>query len=331
MPLKISVIVPIYNAEQYLEKCLESIVRQSYLNLEILLVDDGSTDSSGMIIDRYAEEDPRITVVHKRNGGIGSAYEAAFNIMTGDYISFIDSDDYVETYMYEELVEVAQRDTPDIIQFGRRRINSSGEVISEDKLVGAVIEGNDSILLSHFTDYGTPSLACRIFKSTLFNNIQSFQRSIGVDETLFIQVITQCEKYVVLERKYYYQYIRSDSVGHVAVNPKKLMDSIEVHRFICDFIAETRTGFSSYAVLKYLKYLYSVLTGSCDNKELQKSDEFILAKNEYKAYYDLAKSLTVLTRINPKLRKNMLTLRKMPSGFIVILCIKNHFSLLKRR
>lgn len=100
---KISIIVPVYNVEPYLRQCLDSVVNQTYRNLEIILVDDGSPDNCGTICDEYAAKDKRIHVVHKENGGISSARNAGLAICKGDYISFIDSDDFVSPYFIEVL------------------------------------------------------------------------------------------------------------------------------------------------------------------------------------------------------------------------------------
>lgn len=102
---KISVIVPVYNVENYLNKCIDSIINQSYENLEIILVDDGSTDSSGYICDQYKEKDSRIIVLHKINGGLSDARNCGLEVASGDYIGFVDSDDYINRKFYEVLYE----------------------------------------------------------------------------------------------------------------------------------------------------------------------------------------------------------------------------------
>ena len=114
----ISVIVPIYNVEKYLEKCIQSIINQTYRNLEIILVDDGSTDNSGEIADKYKKLDNRIKVIHKINGGLSDARNKGCEIATGEYISFIDSDDYIDLNMYENLIKEF-KDNIDIIVYGR--------------------------------------------------------------------------------------------------------------------------------------------------------------------------------------------------------------------
>ena len=113
----VSVIVPVYNVAPYLEQCLDSIVNQTYRNLEIILVDDGSTDESGAICDRYAEQDSRIKVVHKENGGQSSARNVALDMMMGEWVLFVDSDDWIELNTLELLFE--QKDErADLVEFG---------------------------------------------------------------------------------------------------------------------------------------------------------------------------------------------------------------------
>lgn len=104
---KISVIVPVYKVEPYLRKCLDSIVKQTYSNLEIILVDDGSPDSCGAVCDEYAENDGRIVVIHQKNGGLSAARNAALEIATGEFVGFVDSDDWIEPDMYEYLLRNA--------------------------------------------------------------------------------------------------------------------------------------------------------------------------------------------------------------------------------
>ena len=112
---KVSIIIPVYNVEQYLERCLETVVNQSYKGLEIILVDDGSTDGSGKICDKYKELDERIVCIHKENGGLSSARNAGVNIATGEYFVFVDSDDWVSIRMVETLTKALQKNNSDIV------------------------------------------------------------------------------------------------------------------------------------------------------------------------------------------------------------------------
>lgn len=115
---KISVIVPVYNIEEYIPHCIESIVGQTYSNLQIILVDDGSTDSSGRICDRYAEQDDRIQVIHQENGGLVLARKAGLNAAEGDFIGFVDGDDYIESDFYESLLNFILEEQVDFVHTG---------------------------------------------------------------------------------------------------------------------------------------------------------------------------------------------------------------------
>ena len=115
---KISVIVPVYNVEQYLPQCLDSIINQTYKNLEIICVDDGSPDNSGKILDEYAKKDKRIKVIHQENGGLSVARNTGLDNATGEWVSFIDSDDYIKLDFYENLISAANKSGADVVQCG---------------------------------------------------------------------------------------------------------------------------------------------------------------------------------------------------------------------
>ena len=136
---KISVIVPVYKVEAYLERCVNSLVQQTYKNLEIILVDDGSPDNSGKICDRLAEQDSRIQVIHKVNGGLSDARNVGIEAATGDYIAFIDSDDWYDPTMLEMLYGLAEEHNAEIAECSYRSIYD-GRVQAETSCSGAVME-----------------------------------------------------------------------------------------------------------------------------------------------------------------------------------------------
>ena len=113
----ISIIVPVYNVEQFLARCIDSIRAQTYRNIEILLIDDGSTDNSGRVCDEYAKQDGRIKVYHKPNGGVSSARNYGLDRATGKYIGFVDSDDFIAPDMYEYLIQLIKDTNAEICQF----------------------------------------------------------------------------------------------------------------------------------------------------------------------------------------------------------------------
>ena len=119
---KISVVIPVYNMEKYLKRCLDSIINQTFQDIEIIMVDDGSKDSSGKICDEYKALDDRVKVIHKQNAGLGFARNSGMEIATGEYISFVDSDDYIELDMYEKLYKRMKQVNADTCIFGYRRM-----------------------------------------------------------------------------------------------------------------------------------------------------------------------------------------------------------------
>ena len=119
---KLSIIIPVFNVEEYLPKCIESVVNQTYDNLEILLINDGSTDNSGVICDNFAHKDERVKVVHKENGGLSAARNLGLSLATGHYIAFLDSDDYIDSEMYETLVDALENADADIAACGFKEI-----------------------------------------------------------------------------------------------------------------------------------------------------------------------------------------------------------------
>lgn len=127
----ISVIVPVYNVERYLEKCVMSIVRQTYRNLEIILVDDGSTDNSPALCDELAKKDDRIVVIHKENGGLSSARNAGIDVARGDLIGFVDSDDYIDPEMYEKMHRALTSEGADLCICGYQKVDEQGEPLSK--------------------------------------------------------------------------------------------------------------------------------------------------------------------------------------------------------
>jgi glycosyltransferase involved in cell wall biosynthesis len=127
----ISVVIPVYNVEKYLNRCVSSVVNQTYSNLEIILVDDGSPDNCPQMCDDWAKKDCRIKVIHKGNAGLGMARNTGIEIATGDYICFFDSDDYVDITTLEKCYNVAKEEKVDIVLFGKKTLDKNGKVIVE--------------------------------------------------------------------------------------------------------------------------------------------------------------------------------------------------------
>ena len=212
LPL-ISVIVPVYRVEEYLSRCLESILGQSYRNLEILLVDDGSPDGCPAICDKYAEKDPRIRVIHKENGGLSDARNAALDIAEGDYIGFVDSDDWIRRDMYRELMDTALRLHADITLCGY--IETDGKSELETKSMASrekaytVEEAFREELLSGEIVY----IMCnKIYRKSLFDGIRFPLGENFEDGAVFYKLFGRCGRIAHTGTAGYYYRKRPGSI-----------------------------------------------------------------------------------------------------------------------
>lgn len=178
MPL-VSVIVPIYNVEKYLRRCVDSLLNQSYTNLEIILIDDGSPDNCGNICDEYALLDNRVVVIHKKNGGLSSARNAGIELSRGVYIGFIDSDDWVEPRMYEVLVRNMLRSDADVSDISMRLVEDERPFdYKEEKIT--LLNNNDEILIDYFI-CDKCSVCRKIYSRTVIDDIRFPEGKINED------------------------------------------------------------------------------------------------------------------------------------------------------
>jgi glycosyltransferase involved in cell wall biosynthesis len=193
--------VPVYKVEQYLAACLNSIVSQTYKNLEIILVDDGSPDNCGKICDDYAQKDSRIVVLHQPNGGVSRARNAGLDIAKGEYIAFVDSDDYIALDMYEELMSIAQKQSADVVICNYYVINNDGTVLNGNNFDNLNIdEVRYLVLMDKYTNY----VWDKLYKASLFNDVRF---EIGIYfEDLFIMpsLFFKAEKLAWTPQAYYY-------------------------------------------------------------------------------------------------------------------------------
>ncbi|MBQ9936947.1 MAG: glycosyltransferase [Oscillospiraceae bacterium] len=208
----LSIVVPVYNVEQYLARCLDSILSQTLTDFEVIAVDDGSPDNCGKILDEYSQKDKRIKVIHKENGGVSSARNAALDLAQGEYIGFVDSDDYIEPNMYEYLVDSIKKSGCDIVICGYH------EVLSDETKDIRICERETSIssregivgLIEDKTYRGY--LWNRLYKRELFDGIR-FPETV-VMEDLYVNhlLFEKVDKIYLLDKALYYYIRREDSV-----------------------------------------------------------------------------------------------------------------------
>lgn len=283
----ISIIVPIYNVEQYLDKCIKSIQCQTYDNLEIILVDDGSPDQCGDICERYAKEDDRIRVIHKKNGGLADARNHGLEIATGDYIAFVDSDDYIHPQMYERMMKVAIEENSDIVICDWKKVlpneNDSFEKLNSDKYQLQNVDGK-KIQYLYFEEPDsriTYTVAWnKLYAKEIFQGRRFPTGKVHEDEFVTFKTLYDAKKIVYLQEALYFYLMRDASI----------MGKFNVKRFdIFDAYAEKIAFFSSkgekelasktYFMAAHMLVQYSEWVGK-RNKD---------AADVYKKYYKVWK------------------------------------------
>lgn len=213
--VKISILVPIYKVEQYLERCIDSVLSQSFHDFELILVDDGSPDNCPQICDRYARVDRRIKVIHKKNGGLVSARLAGFEKARGDYLLFLDSDDYLMPDALSSLYEVA-KDGYDIVKGNDLRFCDEGQLgIEKPKMLGVEIKGAENYLRSYMSGGFLPYLwgglyRRSLFTASIFENILDI--SIYEDGVTNMAIWRGVNRYIAIDKTVCAYYINQKSM-----------------------------------------------------------------------------------------------------------------------
>ena len=232
----ISVIIPVYNVEKYIKRCLDSVINQTYENLEIILVDDGTPDNSGVICDEYAKKDERIKVIHKENGGLSSARNAGLDIAKGEYISFIDSDDYISDNFIERLYENLSENGAEIAQCGFKRTAKDSEEkdsVSESVKIYSGVE-----MLGHIHDEkGAETVVVwnKLYKAELFCDVRFPVGKIHEDEATTYKIFYKVKKVAMFDDKNYFYFFNENSITNKAFSLKKLdyIDALEERMAFC--------------------------------------------------------------------------------------------------
>lgn len=223
----ISVIVPVYNVEKYLARCVDSIVNQTYKNLEIILVDDGSPDLCPQMCDDYAEKDSRIKVVHKKNGGLSDARNAGMAVATGKYISFIDSDDYVSDDFFECLLDVMNKENSDIAECSVVKLYEDNRFDEfSDDLSVKTYDTQDAMSALIAENPFHQHVWNKLYKTELIKDIPYAVGKLNEDEFWTYQVFGRANKVSKLNKTMYYYFQRNSSIMGVGYNIRRL-DALE--------------------------------------------------------------------------------------------------------
>lgn len=293
----ISIIVPIYNTENYLRKCIDSIINQTYKNIEIILVNDGSTDNCGKICDEYIDKDNRVKVMHKKNAGLSCARNSGLGLCRGEYIGFVDSDDWVEDNMFESMYSISKQNNSDITicdtTSQEKKINNKNYDNFEVKKLNQV-----DYCVEMFTGNSFEGYVCNKLYTSEIINKHKFEDIGGIEDLLFnYKVLNEKPDINVMYiKKGLYHYIRrDDSISFSSFSAKTFSklkafkfiyeDSIYKFPMISEYVFKRFIEENIYEAGKYIKadckeekYLLQIRKNTIDNYRRIKENDYFSTK-----------------------------------------------------
>mgnify|MGYP004458462943 CR=1 FL=1 len=288
--MKISIIVPIYNVEKYIRKCIESIINQTYRNIEIILVDDGSPDNCGKICDEYAKKDSRVKVIHKKNGGLSDARNKGTEVATGEYIMYVDSDDYIELSACEELYNIINAGNVDIVCYNFKKVDELGNIIDNKKIYS---QGNskkeiemsfkDAMIDNLYRKHIRYEAGSKIYANKIAKKISFPTNMLAEDFATFYKFLAEARKIIFYDRCLYNYVQRNGSI--MAEKKEKLyLDMFITEKNIYIVMKSICKNYEDKRILEnrhfnnllkiYAKIYYS------------KDEENLLVKREVEKYID---------------------------------------------
>jgi glycosyltransferase involved in cell wall biosynthesis len=275
MNSKVSIIVPIYNVEKELSRCIDSLLKQSYINIEVILIDDGSTDSCSELCDRYVVIDSRLRVIHRENGGLSAARNSGLDVVTGKYIAFVDADDWVAEDFIETLVTNMEREDADISIVGYTMIWDDGRKrrFSSDKQY-YVFERDEAIreLLIHKK---FQCMVCqKMYKAEIFNKLRFPEGKLYEDVAVGLPSFLLCNKVVCCGKSKYFYYQRSGSIVNSKFSRKKLY-FLDCCKQIIQYSDSIDGKYDMEAHSYYLRGIMMILLQIYDSAEENEQNEII--------------------------------------------------------
>lgn len=312
----ISVIVPVYNVEKYLDRCIKSIVNQSYTNLEIILVDDGSPDKCGEICDEWAQKEERIKVIHKKNGGLSDARNTGIEIAQGQYLSFIDSDDYIHKDFIKILYENSLKNNADISMCGVKRTDKNEDISREVKNENITIVFSKDILERKNNIYCVAWN--KLYKKSIFNNIRYPKGKIHEDVAVIYKIMYYSNKIAITDAELYFYFNAPESIMRSKFSRKRL-----------DILEGLKNQYEFFIKIGEKKYAYFVLREFLDNvlKLYQqcsslKKEKYEIRKKLIRKYEENYKKVILNSNTSTGMKLKYILYRYFPGIYILVSKVK---------
>jgi glycosyltransferase involved in cell wall biosynthesis len=310
VPSKVSIIVPVYNVENYLAKCLNSLIDQTHQNIEILVVNDGSKDNSEKIIQDYAQKYPeKIKPFNKENGGLSDARNFGIDQATGDYIGFVDSDDYVTPTMFEEMTALAEKHQSKMVICNIQKVDQNGNVTQKLTQIPNMPEKID--LEKNFSIFSDLSyFACnKLFKKELFEG-KRFKKGVHFEDIQLIpQLLLECET-IAQTQNYHYQYLeRTDSI--TKTHNEKGLDILKAVRDVEEFFEQSQYSKKAKELKNFQIFegVYSFLA-------------YLAFVKDSKIFYEMSEKLELFMKERGLKLKDILNYSRFDKNYLLSLPLK---------
>ena len=322
----LSVIVPCYNVEKYINKCISSIVDQTYSNLEIILIDDGSTDNTVKICDERQDKDQRIRVIHKQNEGVAYARKTGVENATAEYVTFVDADDWIDVNMYADMMSALLTTNSDIVHCGVCEVYEDGSrketFIFNDVATMQTYQRIEAVTML-LKDKWWQSVCSRIYKKNLFDHIEIPKGRIFGEDQLDYRLFHYASQTVFLNHPYYFYFQRSDSIsrqGNMPTEMKKMRDLSDLYYERFSFVKQHPEYYDALPHAKCMALCFGIFT--LDNiiahpqyaskeyfdDKIKQIRSLYLSKEDYYLWRSL-KIKWRLLKISPKLYKFLTSLK----------------------
>lgn len=308
----ISVIVPIYNVEKYLDKCVESIVNQTYRDLEIILVDDGSPDNCPAMCDEWAKKDDRIKVIHKENGGLSSARNAGLDVALGEFITFADSDDYLYNQSFEYMLNAIQEYEADIAMCSTVSIDHKGNLISKNDLNRNAVYSAEEIVENFVIPLNT-SVWNKLFRSDCIANYRFPNGKVHGEDLVFITKLISAKTRLVTTDYIGYCYKKNPNSITNSDFSEKRFDEVECKDISYDNLISAFPKYKEHALV----WKFKARLNLCHALSLINSNDFTDKEKEYK-YWLKANFKAVCPYLSIKIKLEYLFLTNFKRIYVLI-------------
>ncbi|MBQ2863648.1 MAG: glycosyltransferase [Clostridia bacterium] len=276
LPL-ISVVVPVYNVEKYLSKCIESVLAQTYPNIEIILVDDGAKDNSGAICDEYARRDERIRVIHKENGGLSDARNRGISEARGEYVGLVDSDDYIDADMYETLYGLISEYDAQIAMCGLYDVYEGKPARQVDSIESSCYDKVAAMKMVLEAKVVSVTAVNKLYRRSMFESVSYPVGRTAEDAFVILHLLSQAERVAITNERKYYYFHRENSITTRSFS-KRDFDAIAAYEHNYSFICENFPELEKTAKMRLYWANFYVLDKMMLSQNATKSDYMPLVK-----------------------------------------------------